>query len=311
MVNEMIVRCDYGSDGCEASVQRQLLQTHIREDCQFSRTPCPDSNCNEFVPRHATTSGCAHANSITDDEEVHYFIINIIRCSQCTQMPIASGSMTCTVCKIRFPSHDSFQTHSNDCIVCPFMKYGCSWSGSAESIVDDHLTACPYHALRLFFPVHDARAAKLEEENWTLRARLESSEGILNALVGEINAIKVALGPYLPQSTLSAASERSADAMLPYTQSLPRPISPPVVASSSQTTSDISGYFPPVDSTDVVAESGATAFGEFDNESTDLTRPRNLQHQTTISQQIPLHSQLSSLGITINSIQGGARRTQA
>jgi hypothetical protein len=142
----------------------------------------------------------------------------------------------CSSCDLEH-SHSESALHAEVCpaaiVTCEQASHGCGWTGPRFELRDSHTRSCPYIALRRFFRISDAKAAALETENARLRARLDSTEGMLAVMQHELQAIKGALGPWYhpdvgPESTsLSPQSQ----ALLPPSysstpSSTPTPIYP-------------------------------------------------------------------------------------
>lgn len=63
MVDELIVECLHESLGCTHTCQRQLLDSHLRDACQYVQVTCTEDGCIETVLRKDIGShshGCAH-----------------------------------------------------------------------------------------------------------------------------------------------------------------------------------------------------------------------------------------------------------
>lgn len=57
MVNELLTYCPNKNDGCPYKGQRQLLITHIKEECLFTKLSCYNEECKEIIfkkdlPKH-------------------------------------------------------------------------------------------------------------------------------------------------------------------------------------------------------------------------------------------------------------------
>ena len=46
MVDELTVECLNREAGCEFTCERQLLAAHLKDECLFTREPCPDPDCS-------------------------------------------------------------------------------------------------------------------------------------------------------------------------------------------------------------------------------------------------------------------------
>jgi hypothetical protein len=49
MVNELLTYCPNKNDGCSYQGQRQLLITHLKEECLFTKLACCNEECKEII----------------------------------------------------------------------------------------------------------------------------------------------------------------------------------------------------------------------------------------------------------------------
>ena len=78
MVDELIVECPHKASGCKITCQRQLLETHLKETCQFVQVPCSEEGCEQTVLRRDLgkhTHDCVH---------------RVVKCSACGTSVTAS-----------------------------------------------------------------------------------------------------------------------------------------------------------------------------------------------------------------------------
>lgn len=215
------------------------------------------------------------------------------------EIPTASSSTTCADCSKHLPSAEALTAHVNECASCPHVTHGCTWRGRAEELNDQHLNACPYRGLSGFFTIHDSRAARLEEENKALRLRLEATEGLVRTLLGDMAALKSALGPFLPDTQPGSLGEPSPSSPLgspPVRQSQPSP--------STRNSADLASYFPPalpsspaqVDANAVAATSPGVSASQDSGGGLNLGSP--------VPQPRSLHAQMSSLTGSLEVITG-------
>ncbi|KAI0291149.1 hypothetical protein BC826DRAFT_912610, partial [Russula brevipes] len=174
MVDELAVECFNRQAGCEFTCQRQLLASHLERDCLFTEEQCPDPECSRKALR----------KDIRGDNPLCPHRLIITRCSSCDLEH----------------SHSESALHAEVCpaaiVTCEQASHGCGWTGARFELRETHTRNCPYVALRRFFRISDAKAAALETENARLRARLDSTEGMLAVMQHELQAIKGALGPW-------------------------------------------------------------------------------------------------------------------
>ncbi|ETW80558.1 hypothetical protein HETIRDRAFT_123080 [Heterobasidion irregulare TC 32-1] len=81
-------------------------------------------------------------------------------------------------------------------IACTHEDNGCPWTGPRRSLLDKHIPACPYEAIKGFFGRNNDRISALSQENILLRQKLEASDGMMQILRRELRAVKTALGPW-------------------------------------------------------------------------------------------------------------------
>ena len=63
MADELIVECPNRAIGCTHTCQRQLLEAHLRDSCQYVQVACPEQGCEQKVLRKALgkhTHDCTH-----------------------------------------------------------------------------------------------------------------------------------------------------------------------------------------------------------------------------------------------------------
>ncbi|VDC00397.1 unnamed protein product [Peniophora sp. CBMAI 1063] len=288
MVDELVVRCSNEAKGCPARIQRQLLKTHIREDCQYASVPCPDQQCTLPVQRRrARTGQCTHARDSLELEG--------------DDAPIASSSTTCANCSKHLPSAEALAKHIDECASCPHLSHGCSWRGHVDELNDQHINSCPYGRLEGFFTIHDSRAARLEEENQVLRIRLDATEGLVRTLLADMAALKSSLGPFFladvpAQPALQPEPSPSGLLGSPAMQHEQANTSP-------RNSADIASYFPPAlpssptyaDTQPAVASPGTSPRSDSD------AAPRPTRNPP---QPIPLHKHVSSLISSMDALIG-------
>ncbi len=51
MVDELVVECNERASGCKHTCQRQLLEAHLRDSCQYVQVACSEEGCHELVLR--------------------------------------------------------------------------------------------------------------------------------------------------------------------------------------------------------------------------------------------------------------------
>lgn len=166
-MDELLVACVHRIEGCTYTSQRQLLATHLKDECSYSEVACTHKGCEEMLkrtelPRHIQET---HRNASEEEE----------------------ASPTTTT----FHNDDKVSRGRS----CPHAIYGCPYDGPLAST--DHLLTCPYETIKDFFPANTARLSLLTEQNLLLRHRVESLEGTVQSQRREMAAVRHALGPWL------------------------------------------------------------------------------------------------------------------
>ncbi|KAH8119122.1 hypothetical protein DFH11DRAFT_1501434 [Phellopilus nigrolimitatus] len=164
MVDELIVECKYRPSGCKHTCQRQLLDVHLRESCQYVQVPCSED-------------GCDQASHNTD---------------------CAEQDTSCSACSETLRRSDLTQ-HHQQCVemevACVHALNGCPWMGARRSLTS-HLTECAYEAIKGFFAVNEIRMTTLHDENTVLRRKLDNAEMTIHSLRRDLETARRALGPW-------------------------------------------------------------------------------------------------------------------
>ncbi|KAF9263267.1 hypothetical protein L218DRAFT_927704 [Marasmius fiardii PR-910] len=199
LVDELNVECTNRPLGCTHTCQRQLLSVHISNSCPFEKISCPDEDCKEIIFR--------------EDINQHRRSHTTMLCSKCGEDvqrlgleahgSVCSGKFTtCNFCDSEL-EYTSQASHSEICpkvtVPCPHNSNGCSWEGG-RSEISSHLETCAYHAIRGFFAINKARMSVLEDENVVLKRRVDTLETHLRMVECELQAVKIALGPWYHNS---------------------------------------------------------------------------------------------------------------
>ena len=50
-MDELIVECPLRSAGCPHTCQRQLLESHVKDACQYATVPCSEEGCHQMILR--------------------------------------------------------------------------------------------------------------------------------------------------------------------------------------------------------------------------------------------------------------------
>ncbi|KDQ57784.1 hypothetical protein JAAARDRAFT_156781 [Jaapia argillacea MUCL 33604] len=176
LVEELEVECSHKDAGCSYTCQRQLLASHLKDQCEYVEVPCGKEGCGHSVPRK--------------DLKKH-----------------KNGEGLCESCSgVKFEETDSHQstysqtTPPTDLSPCPHSSYGCQYTGSSTTLETSHLPTCPYESIKHFFPVHESRLKALTNENAILKIKTEALEGVVRVMQKEMEAVRWVLGPWWSQA---------------------------------------------------------------------------------------------------------------
>ena len=280
-MDELVVKCPQGSEGCTHTCQRQLLASHLKESCQYVHVSCSEDSCDQLVlkkdvGKHAhdcasrltECEGCGSKVKPTDAEvRVHcctldepiYAEHHVI---QAHQSDCPAKTVICSFCSDAF-SRSDLATHNSTCsdivIPCTHVDNGCPWTGPRHMLSDSHISSCPYESIKGFFATNSSRMSTLTDENKILKCKVEALEGTIQTMRREIQSVQSALGPWyrpegsyppLPRQTSSPESAlqprgrpTSLESPLTTTGAYARLGSP--YASTSTTPDALAPYFPP------------------------------------------------------------------
>ncbi|EJD02897.1 uncharacterized protein FOMMEDRAFT_168016 [Fomitiporia mediterranea MF3/22] len=197
MVDELIVECPLRSSGCRMTCQRQLLDSHLRDACQFVQVPCSEDGCEQTVLRRDLgkhTHDCVHrlvnciacGTSVTASElEAHN--------DKCVEQ-----ETQCVACSEKL-KRGGLIKHTATCpevlVACMHSAHGCPWNGRRRCL-PEHLQSCSYEAIKGFFAVNDTLLSALRDENTVLRQNLNNAETSIHVLRRELAIARRALGPW-------------------------------------------------------------------------------------------------------------------
>ncbi|KAF8119788.1 hypothetical protein EV363DRAFT_1379598 [Boletus edulis] len=198
LVDELIVECPLRTAGCPRTCQRQLLEGHMKDACQYVTVPCSEDGCCQMLLRkdrgkhadvciHRTTEcdGCG-ASVKYSDLTVHY--------SECS-----SKTATCSFCAaeiLRSKLQDHVATCPEVVVPCPHAGNGCSWAGPRHELSEFHIPSCAYESLKGFFAIYGSRVSSHSAENTALKQRVQALEGIVHFMQREMQSFKTILGPW-------------------------------------------------------------------------------------------------------------------
>ncbi|KAI0694346.1 hypothetical protein BC835DRAFT_1014433 [Cytidiella melzeri] len=253
LVDELQVECPMQAAGCPFTGQRQLLASHLKDNCLYISVPCLDNLCDEVFPRkeaehsaHAPRSELRSFATASKD-------VKTVECDDCLSQLTA----------------EELASHRESCpdvlVGCVQAAHGCEWKAPRRKL-EGHLQSCAYQAIKGFFFLHEKKLSAVSEENAVLRQRVSVLDGIVTSLQRELSTMKSALGPWYRSerrstsnshsqlAPISAAhtrtispsgegSTRSSD-IGSLTNTLAMPTQPSVGSGVSASANDLSSYFP-------------------------------------------------------------------
>ncbi|KAJ3921169.1 hypothetical protein F5877DRAFT_36555 [Lentinula edodes] len=226
LVDELVVKCSNEPAGCSYTCQRQLLESHIKNDCLYALVSCPADGCAEEMHR----STC---------------LKRFYRCEDCETEQACSSRAAHAFC-----------CHAAQ-VRCPQEHHGCPWEGRRKD-VSSHTTTCSYEAIKGFFAIQDAQKATLVNENTLLKQKVETLESQLRVAQYELRCVQSALGPWSRIPTSRSVSVLPPSSQLP--TSLPHNhTSPSLSYMPPGDQASITQYFPDISFDDLQARSISSA----------------------------------------------------
>lgn len=222
MVNELIVYCPNSESGCEVTMERQHVDSHLDNDCKYTATQCGVAECQTMVLKkdlnHHTNEcpfrlvECERCNAkikfkSLDEHNAKKCPAAIVGCAscgeQCARSDYASHIKTC-------PEHPTS---------CAQERNGCKWMGPKRT-VEEHLSECAYERIKGFFAINNDRISTLEQENSKYRSGLEIISKRLDSLYAENYDLEADAGyAYDDFDPLKATSEAGPSTRSPRPQS--------------------------------------------------------------------------------------------
>lgn len=195
LVDELPVYCANSSSGCSYTCERQFLQGHTSRACLYSLISCPKGGCDKkFLRKDEIQHACNPLSNSGSSESTH----TQATVEQDHSNSSFGGNIACLLCNERFPVNES-GLHDSFCPVAPVSceqsANGCTWMGPRED-VDDHLSSCPYHAIKGFFDIEKRKYDVLLAENDVLRSQNESVLHAQQTIYRDLALIRSAIGPW-------------------------------------------------------------------------------------------------------------------
>ncbi|KAF3923081.1 hypothetical protein ABW20_dc0105958 [Dactylellina cionopaga] len=171
LVNDLVVLCPNREKGCVASCARWLVESHVREDCDYAMVKCDKEGCDGMVERKDADRECMHEEVECEFCETAVKKANLE--SHHRECPKLSSE--CPHCSESFPNPE-LSVHVADCpaeiIDCAASHFGCLYS-SPRSGFAAHTSNCHFVALSPVLQTHTERISTLELENKTIRQKLD------------------------------------------------------------------------------------------------------------------------------------------
>ncbi|KAF7428201.1 hypothetical protein PC9H_007422 [Pleurotus ostreatus] len=197
LVDELIIECTNLPLGCTETFQRQLLESHLKDSCQYTDVICGEDQCNEVVLRkdvgkHA--HDCAHRALQCEGCQAEIKFVNMeAHISECP-----ATTATCPSCYLDMPRSE-LNSHRETCpeviIGCSQSANGCPWTGPRHA-GKTHSISCPYEAIKGFFALNQERISAITGENAVLRQKVDTLERQLHATKQDVQVATAALGPW-------------------------------------------------------------------------------------------------------------------
>ncbi|KAF9222708.1 hypothetical protein BS17DRAFT_755833 [Gyrodon lividus] len=198
LVDELVVECPQRTAGCLHTCQRQLLESHVKDTCQYLAIPCSEVGCDQLIlrkDRGKHSDICIHRSTQCDgcgvsakyaDLNNHY-----LECS--------SRTANCSFCSSEFP-RPQVPDHSATCpeavVSCTHADNGCSWTGSRRELSEFHISSCSYELIKGFFMINSTRMSALSAENISFKKKVQALEGMVHVMQREMQSLKTILGPW-------------------------------------------------------------------------------------------------------------------
>ncbi|KAF7728920.1 hypothetical protein EC973_005315 [Apophysomyces ossiformis] len=170
MVNELTVQCPRNEYGCNHTGQRQFIENHVKQDCQYTFTPCQMNECKELILKKDLIN---HISSC---------IYRSTECTMCKKkmraLELEDHHKLCPAEMIRCPHCNTSRSrsqHTAHLLSCPFHpvacahdEFGCEWKGPRKEL-PAHLEKCSYEGIKHYLYLQRQQEKSLREEIQRLR----------------------------------------------------------------------------------------------------------------------------------------------
>ncbi|CAG8630028.1 18341_t:CDS:2 [Acaulospora morrowiae] len=181
MVNELLAYCPNKDLGCIYQGQRQLINIHLKGECEFTSLEC---QCGKTMLKKDLTKHMESCQKIVKVE--------------------------CPYCRVEnFPSLHIL--HLEKCpkkpVSCYHAEFECSWSGLQHDLDNKHIVECPFEPLKGFFKIHKERMDTLDQENKQLRFTVQELKKTNLSLQNQVSEIFNLLNSGFPSHDLESKGD--------------------------------------------------------------------------------------------------------
>lgn len=251
MVDELPVWCPNRARGCEAKLERGLLDSHVKLHCTAKKRrdkkgkgKAADPSGAELDPAEATRP-CQYCQMAVATLSAQVSCRGSSHCAaadsgswQSHELACSSSSTTCRHCETNI-MRSAIASHNLECpsivIPCPHARHGCPAQLARSLMVEEHLeVSCAYEPLKEYLERQELRLVEMESENKVLSARCSGLEEGMQEMRAMLEGMRLSMGAFyvgdVPQSTSvarpAAAQSRQASFSSPST-ARPAACSPP------------------------------------------------------------------------------------
>ncbi|GMG20837.1 unnamed protein product [Ambrosiozyma monospora] len=213
ITDDLQVYCCNEERGCDWIGPRWNIQSHVLDECGFTRFVCgkvklDGSICRVLTQRRflADDADSTENNNGNDDEPIEGQTDNgnknktsknkqqgcphdLFPCEKCSKMvsqvdlewhldtECDENHLKCHGCSLEIPKK-SFKKHEDTCvkihIECPGSIYGCDWRGRRDLLEEVHVKQCVFVKLTNYFESQQTKMDKLTEEKTVLKNQLST-----------------------------------------------------------------------------------------------------------------------------------------
>jgi len=200
ILDDLLVRCPNGEDGCKAAVKRGEVQDHINIYCGFANVDCPAENCELPVRRKDSVHGCLHYGVSCMDchQSMQKASLETHWKSECPDRKVS-----CDLCQ-ESVFYRELEIHIKETcpaisIPCVGQSVGCTVRNNRAQI-DEHARNC---MLAMLAPVLEAQAQRLNEQETAQKLMSRKLEALETGFI----TMQQILYPQSDGPDLSSANE--------------------------------------------------------------------------------------------------------